>query len=134
MKIKSFRFTLVLAALTCLLFTDCRREPKVEEVEEVVYKRMVNEVIASDALEADNLNMVYTTNSASFYALYHLFQSLQQINPVTIALEPVLAKARPSIEERGEQVAYTFEIREEAVWPNGTPITADDVAFSMKLF
>jgi peptide/nickel transport system substrate-binding protein len=29
---------------------------------------------------------------------------------------------------------YTAEIREEAVWDNGTPITAKDIAFSIKLY
>jgi ABC-type transport system substrate-binding protein len=38
----------------------------------------------------------------------------------------------PVIEEKGEGIAYTFEIHEEAVWDNGTPITGYDYAFTIK--
>lgn len=59
--------------------------------------------------------------------------------PIGIDLEkldwtPVLAKAMPVLENLpdGKQ-KVTIELREEATWDNGSPITGEDVLFSLKL-
>jgi peptide/nickel transport system substrate-binding protein len=60
-------------------------------------------------------------------------------SPVAIDLKkldwaPVLAKEMPVLENLpdGKQ-KVTIEIREEATWDNGTPVTAEDALFSLKL-
>ncbi len=63
-----------------------------------------------------------------------VFQPLINLDFYSYELVPVLATARPKItQEAGGKVRFTFDIRDEAVWDNGTPITAEDVAFSLKL-
>jgi peptide/nickel transport system substrate-binding protein len=47
---------------------------------------------------------------------------------------PILAKEMPVTENLpGGKQKVTLEIREEATWDNGSPILAEDVAFSLKL-
>ncbi|MEM9887350.1 MAG: ABC transporter substrate-binding protein [Bacteroidota bacterium] len=138
MKLQS-RFLLLALSACCFLLTNCDRDKPIEEEEAptVEYKRNVNEVIAAYPSEADNLNPLLSTSNTARIVHTYLFQTLEVVNPKTLTLTPLLAKARPQVEEikEGEEVtgvAYTFEIREEAAWPNGSPVTAKDVEFSMK--
>ncbi|MEM6697838.1 MAG: ABC transporter substrate-binding protein [Bacteroidota bacterium] len=117
---------------TLFLLTDCRTDPKVEEEDKVEYKRMVNEVVVAASVDADNLNPVLTSSSVTIDLLNQMFQTLQVINPENLEMTPLLAKSEPIISDFENGVAYTFEIRDNAVWPNGTSITGKDVEFSMK--
>ena len=64
-----------------------------------------------------------------------MFYTLTNYDSNTLELVPVLAKSLAEISknEKGE-LLYTFEIRNEAKWDNGTPITAKDVEFTLKAF
>lgn len=64
--------------------------------------------------------------------LLHL--KLLEIDHETLELVPFLAKDLPVIEKvnDGKGLEITYKIREEAKWDDGTPITADDVEFSIK--
>ena len=104
---------------------------------EVDFKRTSNEVIASHIGEPDNLNPLLTNSGYSIYALSYIFMNLQDINPENMEFIPVLAKTRPEITEvleNGKPIAtnYTFELRDEAVWDNGSPVTAHDYVFTVK--
>jgi peptide/nickel transport system substrate-binding protein len=46
-------------------------------------------------------------------------------------LVPLLAKAVPTVSP--DQRSYTFQLRQDAKWSDGQPLTAEDVAFSYKL-
>lgn len=63
---------------------------------------------------------------------HHIFQRLldRSAHP-EYDLIPMLAKDRPKISEDG--LSFTFEIRDEAVWDDHQPITAQDVIFSLKV-
>jgi peptide/nickel transport system substrate-binding protein len=63
----------------------------------------------------------------------NIFQSLIAIDYKTYQITPVLAQSRPVVEnlENGK-MAVSFEIRAEAKWDNGKPITGYDVLFSLK--
>lgn len=118
---------------TLFLLTDCRTDPKVDEATEVVeYKRTVNEVSLAPLKEPNSLNPIITTDNVALNTLGYLFQTLQSIDPTDLSLTPILAKAAPEVEEIDNGIAYTFELREDAVWPNGTAITAKDVEFTLK--
>lgn len=87
--------------------------------------------------EPDRLNPPTTYHAYSRVVIEQIFQFLLQFDPETMELVPQLAVGRAEIEEITEGplaggVAYTFEIRPEAKWDDGRPITADDVAFSLK--
>ncbi|MEM1326262.1 MAG: ABC transporter substrate-binding protein [Bacteroidota bacterium] len=115
------------------LLTQCRTDPKPSEEVVVDYERISNEVIVASASEADNLNPILTTSGYSKMPIDYMFQSLLAISPQDLELIPLLAESRPTAEEREDgSIAYTFDIREEAVWSNGSPVTADDVVFTLK--
>ena len=87
--------------------------------------------------EPDQLNPVLTLSNYSNTIVGTTFSYLQRLNPNTLELEPSLAASAPEVKllEEGPYaggVAYTFEIRPEAVWDNGSPITAEDFVFTMK--
>jgi peptide/nickel transport system substrate-binding protein len=95
-----------------------------------------NEVIIHELSDTDMLNPTNYQSADAGYYLAQIFQGLWGINPTNLKLEPLLAKALP-IEEydsAADLLKYTCEIRDEAKWDNGTPITAADVVFSLKMF
>ena len=64
----------------------------------------------------------------------HLFLPLLDFDPETFDLVPVLAISRPEILTTTDgQTSYTFELRPEAKWNNGSPVTAADYIFTLKL-
>lgn len=95
-------------------------------------------VTARIPAEPDKLNPLITFQAYSRVLNEQLFQYLLQFDPKTLELQPQLATGRAMIEELTEGtyaggVAYTFEIRPEATWDDGRPVTAEDVAFSLKV-
>jgi len=87
----------------------------------------------------NNLNLFMNGGHApSSFLARQIFQQLVDLDPKTLEMKPTLVKAIPKVREvkdgpRKGQFAYDFEILEEAVWDNGTPVTANDVAFTLKL-
>ncbi|WP_210465109.1 ABC transporter substrate-binding protein [Rufibacter roseolus] len=49
------------------------------------------------------------------------------------SIQPLLAADLPSIRREDSLSYFTFTIRPEAQWDNGSPVTAQDVAFSLKM-
>jgi peptide/nickel transport system substrate-binding protein len=96
-----------------------------------------NNVYLRLPLEPNGLNLLTTEDAASIQVGNQIFQSLLEFDPKTLELTPVLAKSRPTITtiDTGRLkggTAHTYEIRDEAAWPNGTPVTAADVVFTVK--
>ncbi len=74
---------------------------------------------------------------SSFISSKILLQ-LADLDPKTLELQPMLVTSIPTVREvmdgpRKGQFAYDFEIIPEAVWDNGSPLTANDVAFTCKI-
>ncbi len=66
-----------------------------------------------------------------------LFQNLADYNPQTLEFEPVLAKEitpviKSPTDAFPERIRFDIEIRKDAVWDDGTPITGMDYAFTLK--
>lgn len=105
--------------------------------EETTFKRTQNEVIVRLEVEPDRLNPIITTMSESFEVLERINHYLLSPNPVTFVMEPELVTQRPVISEiesgpyKGG-VQFDFEIHEEAVWDNGSPVTGNDYVFALK--
>ena len=120
----------LLALLVVLAFSACQDEATVSESQPF-------SVIARIPAEPDKLNPLITFQAYSRVVNEQLFQYLLQFNPKTLQMEPQLAESRATITEITEGpytggVAYGFEIRPEARWDDGQPVTAEDVAFSLK--
>ncbi len=95
-----------------------------------VYKNQVAIHVLSDAT---GLNP-YTVSDATSrrYMIPNIMQSMLNYDLKTMAITPVLAAALPEVKNIGNTIEITYEIRPEAVWDNGSPITAKDVVFSYK--
>lgn len=67
-----------------------------------------------------------------------IFSSLLYQNPYNLEIEPMLAESMPHLMEGPtingqETIGYTFTIKEDAVWDDGSPVTAFDYIFTKKL-
>ena len=115
---------LIIVALAALVLFGCGKKKGKNEV-------TIHELSDTDMLNPSN----YQSADANFYLL-QMFQTLWRINPKTLELDPVLAKALPTEEYDSITgiLKYTCEVREEAKWDNGTPVTAADVIFSLKMY
>ncbi len=91
------------------------------------------EVRISIKAEPDGLNPVLSTQSISRYVYEQIFQTLNDQDPATFELVPLLAST-PVVEEGADgTMSYSYVIDSVARWPNGSPVTAYDVLFSMKV-
>ena len=87
--------------------------------------------------EPNTLNLLMTEDASSIHVGNQIFQSLLEFDPKTLELTPVLAKSRPIVThvDTGSckgGASYMYEIREEATWGDGAPVTAADVVFTIK--
>ena len=87
--------------------------------------------------EPERLNPLTTEDVNATQVMGLIFLSLLDFDPQTLELVPVLAKSRPSVSTIDTGVykggtSYTYEIRDEATWDNGNPITAADYIFTVK--
>jgi len=100
----------------------------------------INEVIIHINSNPDKLNPVTMTNSYSQQVSNDIFMSVLGLDNDSIgAIIPALAVARPTVTEvtDGEYkggLKIDYELKPEAVWDNGTPVTGDDVAFTVKVY
>ena len=91
-------------------------------------------VITYLSAEPKTLNPYNRTDANAAILLRRNFQPLCQLDFFDYKLVPVLATALPDVEMMDNgRVNMTLEIREEAKWDNGEPITAQDVIFSLKV-
>lgn len=119
----------LLTFASAMMFQSCR--PPVPEPAGTVYIRYEAGVTGLNPLMAG-------VAGYSRYASEHIFQSLGIIDPESLELKPQLVTAIPKARKvttgrYAGALAYDFEIHPEAVWDNGSDITADDVLFTYKL-
>lgn len=91
-----------------------------------------DEVICRQLSDPSGLNPTNTYDAGAGMIKKMLFQTLLNYD-TDLKLIPVLAKKLPIVEQTANgEMLIEYEIREEAVWDNGTPITAEDVVFTFK--
>ena len=97
-------------------------------------KKVYKDQVAIHTLgDAQGLNPITVSDAtANRYILPNIMQPLMYFDIQTLKLVPVLAKSLPVEKEVGNTIEITYEIRPEAVWDNGSPITAKDVVFTYK--
>ncbi len=118
-----------------LVLISCKTEPK-KVVEEFPLEDKYSVTIRLRA-EPDRLNPMLTGRAWSRQVFQHIFPPVQNHDPESLELIPNLCKTRPKSEIISEGpykggTAYTFELLDEAVWDNGTPITGHDYVFTLK--
>jgi len=136
---KFINYLLVVAVLgIAICFYACVSGDNAQSSSEVISKKAgVNEANLHELSDPDKIHPVLYTSAGSNYVCMKVFQSLLENDLETYDLIPTLAVARPTITllEDGPHkggMALDFEIRSEAVWDNGTPITGEDYVFTIK--
>jgi len=87
--------------------------------------------------DPDGFNPLTSIAANGLYMQGNIFCRLLDFNRETFELEPVLAVERPIIEaiETGKYkggMSLVYEIHPDAVWDNGSPVTAADYIFTIK--
>ncbi len=126
-----FRLLLCSSILFTLIFSACRNEPKLSVSD---WDKTVNVRIGGDP---ESLGYLYVTDDKSLQIIRQIFLPFTDFDPETYEMKPVLAKAMPVITEitTGQYaglVSSAYEIREEAVWADGSPVTGKDYLFTLK--
>lgn len=122
-------FSFLVLLVFCL--SACRNEQEPQSDETVIKVRLDR--------DPQRINPVFSQNIATAREVYpYVFLQLAEFDPKTLELAPILAKDIPEEKEivDGEYkggISYDFEILEEAVWTDGTPILASDYLFTLKL-
>lgn len=80
--------------------------------------------------EADNLHPTNGTSYMRSEIMLYTQKFLVQTDMFQPQLRPDLVKSLPLISEDG--LSYTYELRDEPKWDDGSPLTVDDVIFTMK--
>jgi len=91
-----------------------------------------NEVCIRLGQDPENLNPVSYTSKDASQQINLLYQSLLTVDLADGKLKPLLAESMPEIVQQDSFSYFTYRIRPEARWANGSPVTAADVAFSLK--
>lgn len=94
------------------------------------YKKPHDWVVIRHSTDIEFLNPIINTSPKVQNINHFVFQSLNGVNPKTLEIVPFLASL-PVRSEDGK--THTFEIKNDAVWGDGTPITAEDVEFTLKV-
>lgn len=126
------RFNLVFKGFIFLSFIllsfSCSKETTVKE-----YQRNGNNIVVRVPSDVRTLNPTFAFDSYSLLVLRSINQYLANYDLETQKIVPVLLKDLATISESEGVMSYTMEIREEATWDDGKPITAYDVSSSLKL-
>ncbi len=76
-------------------------------------------------VEVATLDPQIATDGTSFEAIANFTDGLMQMDANGVPVEAIAE----SYDISEDQLTYTFHLREDAVWSNGTPVTADDFIF-----
>lgn len=128
MKISIFKFAFILTILT--LIYSCSPDVQQNEDFNITVRfrsdpAKLNPILGNATVESTELNNL-------------IFLPLGHYDPESLELEPVLAKSlNPSMEitegPYAGGIAFDYEILEDAVWDDGSPVTGEDYLFTIKL-
>ncbi len=132
---KLFQFSrnaAVLLAASLLVFSSCKTESSSDTgIEGKTYENKLTDYLTGNPQQ---LNPYNRTDAASAMMIKNLFQSLLYTDVFSYEVTPQLAKAVPTPVVRADgKTVLSFEIKDGAKWDNGTEITGEDVAFSVKI-
>ncbi len=80
--------------------------------------------------DPEKLNPLTSNDSASNSVLGWIFSGLLTLDNETLEMRPLIAAALPEISE--DKLTYTFRLRDDVTFSDGTPLTAHDVVFTLK--
>ncbi len=91
-------------------------------------------VIIHQLSDPSSLCPLIANDNSVYSILPNICQTLLGVDYKTYELTPILAESRPKIDYLPDgTMTISVTIRKEAVWDDGSPITGEDVAFSLKI-
>jgi peptide/nickel transport system substrate-binding protein len=87
-------------------------------------------IIVHELGDPDKLHPIVSTGASSTYIESMIFQTLMETDNETLELVPVLADGYPEVSD--DRLSYTYKIRKNAYFSDGTPITGESFIFSLK--
>ena len=87
-------------------------------------------VVVHELSDPEGLNPIVTNDASATAILNHVYDQLLVQDFETLELVPRLVEARPTISE--DHLSYTFTLRDDVRFSDGTPMTTEDVLFSFK--
>ena len=130
---KYLTFLLVFAASAAFISCGQNNEGSADYASDQTTPARGDWVVVALGAEPTNLNPSNYDDEPSENVSHQIFQRLlDRDHTGSYEIIPQLAVKRPDISPDG--LRYTFEIRPEAKWDNGKPITAKDVLFSFKIY
>ena len=77
-------------------------------------------------MEPTSLNTLLASYAADFNVLRALYENLMELDENDVA-QPAAAE---TVDVSEDGLVYTFTLRDDGVWSNGDPVTADDFVFA----
>ncbi|MEM6378578.1 MAG: ABC transporter substrate-binding protein, partial [Bacteroidota bacterium] len=113
----------------------CKTDPTPQQ--QVDFKRTGNSVAVQLNADVRVINPVVANSIYDMQVVYQVYSYLAGYTLDGATLTPELLKSIPEIRTEDDsskpgRYAVDFEILEEAVWPNGSPVTGLDYEFMMK--
>lgn len=129
-----------LFVLCTLILSSCKTDPStVTETSAVQFKHAGSKTIyVGLPVKLKTLNPISTSSPYPEVVYTNVIQPLTDIDLETYEIVPVLAQAKPTVNEITDGkyaggVSYTYQIKDGAVWDDGSPVTGKDVEFSVKV-
>ena len=113
---------LLLLLLASLLFVGCTAEPAPEEAKKVLRVAFGGDVLSLDSTVA--------TDGVSFEVLTAFTEGLVEYDAADATLPGSGAAESWDVSEDG--LEYVFNLKKDAVWSNGDPVTANDFVFAWR--
>jgi len=93
-----------------------------------------DEVVIHNLSDPDMLNPTNYQAADAEYICKRIFGTLMWLDFKTLEFVPYLAESKAAFKENKDgSVDVTYKIRQEAIWDDGTPVTAKDAEFSLKV-
>ena len=118
--IMMFKFTTAIA-FCLLILSSCVENRDLSE----------NKVIAHISSNPDGLHPFNNNSVMRSFIFEHTQKTLVKLDLKSLDYIPSLVKALPEISENG--LLYTYELRDDLRWDDGSPVTAKDVEFTSKI-
>lgn len=129
-----------LFVFSTLLLVSCRTEPKIgTENSDVQFKHAGSKTVyVGLPVQVKTLNPIAHRAPYAEMVYSLAIQPLMDVDLENYTIVPVLAQSAPEVNDITEGkyaggISYTYQIKEGAVWDNGSPVTAKDVEFSVKV-
>jgi peptide/nickel transport system substrate-binding protein len=116
-----------------LIWTGCRPEPQTPAEPHIAQDTVPIDggcVRIAQSSDPEGLHPFNTTTGYANTIKECIYMYLGVYNSQTLEIEPTLTVAPPLVSADG--LSFTYEMRPEARWDHGDPVTGEDYAFSVK--